>query len=425
MIVDPVLLIVPLLALAAPLLSRALSRWIRIPIVVFELVLGIIAGPSVLGWAEPSAFLDVLSQLGLAMLFFIAGSEIEAAVLRSRSGRNAILGWLVSLGLGVGVGWLLMPGEGAVIIAIALCSTALGTLLPILRDGGLLRTPFGGAVMAVGMVGEFGPLIAISVFLGASDPGIETVVLAIFVIVAAVAIWLSVRLPRGAMHRVVNATLHTSGQFAVRVVFAILVTLLAISLVLELDMLLGAFAAGIVWRLLMRDAAPEDRRAVESKVEAVAFGFLVPAFFVYTGVTFDLGVLLAQPALLALVPATVVVLVLVRGLPALAAAPVGAGWRERAAVGLLGATGLPIIVAVTAIGVRDAVLEPAAASVLVAGGMLSVLILPLIAMALRGGAPRPGGASAAAAAPAVDPAVADSDDATGFGRAAPQHPNPA
>ncbi len=382
------MLLVPLLAVAAPLLTRSLSRWIAVPIVVFELVLGILIGPSILGWAQPSDFVEVLSDLGLAMLFFVAGSEIEAASLRGRTGRNAVLGWIASLALGVGIGWMLAPGEASVVIGIALCSTALGTLLPILRDAGALLTPFGRSVSAVGTVGEFGPLIAISVFLGSRDPGVATAVLALFVVLAALAVWVSIAVPRGAMHRVVNATLHTSGQFAVRVVFLILIALLTLSLVLELDMLLGAFVAGLVWKLLMRDAAEEDRHAVSSKIEGVAFGFLVPVFFIYTGVMFDLDSLLASPLLLVLVPVTVVVLVLVRGVPSMASAPAGAGWRDRAAVGLLGATGLPIIVAVAAIGVEHDVLPSAAASVLVGAGMLSVLVLPLVAMGLRR-APRP------------------------------------
>ena len=117
------------------------------------------------------------------------------------------------------------------------------------------------------------------------------------------------------MHRFVNASLHTSGQFAIRVILLILAGLIALSIVMDLDMLLGAFTAGIVWRLIMRDAAEADREAVDSKVEAVAFGFLVPVFFVYTGVTFDLEALLAQPILFLLLPVVLVVLLVVRGLP--------------------------------------------------------------------------------------------------------------
>ncbi|MET0829750.1 MAG: cation:proton antiporter, partial [Microbacterium sp.] len=167
-------------------------------------------------------------------------------------------------------------------------------------------------------------------------------------------------------------------------VFLILAALVALSIVLDLDLLLGAFAAGIVWRLLMRDADEHARTAVESKIEAVAFGFLVPVFFIYTGVTFDLAALLAEPLLLAVVPLVLVLLFLVRGLPSMLAAPLGSNGRQRLSVAFLGATGLPIIVAVTAIGVSVGVLSTADAAVLVGAGMLSVLLFPLIAMSLRG-----------------------------------------
>lgn len=381
---EPTLLLIPVMGVLAPLLARGLGRWVRVPIVVFELVLGILIGPSVLGWAKPSEFVDTLAQYGLAMLFFVAGSEIEFAAFRGRTGRGAAVGWLVSLAAGVGAAWIFVPGEEAVIIGIALCSTALGTILPILRDAGELRTPFGRAIGAIGAVGEFGPLIAISVFLGGRNPGLSTLVLALFALLAGLAIWLAFRMPRGAMHRFVNATLHTSGQFAIRVVFVILAALIALSIVLDLDILLGAFTAGIVWRLIMRDAADSDRKAVDSKIEAVAFGFLVPVFFIYTGVTFDLSALMAQPILFALLPVVLAVMFVVRGLPSTLAAPEGSSGRDRLAIAFLGATGLPIIVAVTAIGIDEGILSSAAAALLVGAGMLSVLLFPLIAMSMRG-----------------------------------------
>ncbi|WP_214468328.1 cation:proton antiporter [Microbacterium flavescens] len=381
---EPTLLIIPILGVLAPLAARGLGRWVRVPIVVFELLLGILVGPSVLGWAQPDAFIDVLAEFGLAMLFFVAGSEIEFAAFRGRTGRRASLGWLLSLVIGVGLAWIFVPGEEAVIIGIALSSTALGTLLPILRDAGELKTPFGKAIGAIGAVGEFGPLIAISLFLGGRNPGISTIVLVLFALLAGFAIWLAMRVPRGAMHEFVNSTLHTSGQFAIRVVLVILSGLIALSIVLDLDILLGAFAAGIIWRLLMRDAAEPDREAVESKVEALAFGFLVPVFFIYTGVTFDLAALLAQPVLFLLLPVVLVMLLVVRGLPSMLAAPEGATRRDRISVALLGATALPIIVAVTAIGVDEGILSTAASAMLVGAGMLSVLLFPLVAMTIRG-----------------------------------------
>lgn len=381
---EPTLLVIPLLAVLAPLLARGLGRWVRVPVVVFELVLGILVGPAVLGWAVPSEFVDTLSEFGLAMLFFVAGTEIEFGAFRGRLGRRASLGWLISLAAGVAAGFLLAPGEAAIVIGVALCSTALGTLLPMLRDAGEMRTPFGQAVAAIGAVGEFGPLIAISIFLGGREPGLSTVILGIFAAVAALAIWLAFRMPRGAMHAFVSATLHTSGQFAIRVVFLILAALVALSIVLDLDLLLGAFTAGIIWRLIMRDASEHDREAVESKIEGVAFGFLVPVFFIYTGVTFDLQALLDDPGLFLLLPVGLVALFVIRGLPSMLSAPEGSTRRDRLSIALMGATGLPIIVAVTAIGVDEGILTSWQHAVLVATGMLSVLLFPLLGMTLRG-----------------------------------------
>lgn len=376
--------LIPLLAVLAPLAARAVGPWLRVPVVVFELVLGILVGPSVLGWAQPSAFVDLLSEFGLALLFFVAGTEIEFAGLRGRTGRRSIVGWVISVVAGTALGWILVPGAGALVIGIALSSTALGTLLPILRDNGELQSPFGRAVGALGAVGEFGPLIAISVLLGARNPGVATIVLLVFLLIAAAAITYALRMPQGALHRAVSTTLHTSAQFAIRVVLLILAALIGLSVLLGIDMLLGAFVAGIVWRLLIREADPRDREEVESKIEALAFGFLVPVFFIYTGVTFDLRALLEDPRLLALVPLALAALFLVRGGPSAWAAPQGSTGRERLSVALMGATGLPIIVAVTGIGVVQGLISTAAAAVLVGAGMLSVLLFPLIATALRG-----------------------------------------
>ena len=213
---------------------------------------------------------------------------------------------------------------------------------------------------------------------------VPALVLVLFAAIAGFAIWLAFKVPQGAMHRFVNSSLHTSGQFAIRVVLLILAALIALSIVFDLDILLGAFTAGIVWRLIMRDAATADREAVESKVEAVAFGFLVPVFFIYTGVTFDLGALLAQPTLFLLLPVIVIVMLVVRGIPSMLAAPEGSTRTDRLSLALLGATALPIIVAVTAIGVDEGILSTASAALLVGAGMLSVLLLPLTAMSIRG-----------------------------------------
>ncbi|MGP3535936.1 cation:proton antiporter [Microbacterium sp. RD1] len=397
--------LLPALAVSAPLLARGLARWVRIPIVVFELLLGIVFGPSLLGWVAPSEFFDVLSSFGLAMLFFMAGCEIDVPAIAGRPLVRAGIGWVLGLAAGLGIGVLVAPGETAVVIGIALCSTALGTLLPVLRDAGELGTPWGRAATALGAVGEFGPLVAISLFLGARDPGTSTIVLLVFLALAGTAIWFALRFEHGRIHRLVHATLHTSGQMAVRLVLLILGALVALSLWLELDMLLGAFAAGMLWKLVMRNARRPVREAVESKVEGIAFGFLVPLFFLYTGVSFDLGALVSDWRIGVLVPAFLVALLVVRGLPSAWAAPAGSSMRDRVALGLLGATGLPIIVAVTAIAVDADLMTSGVASAMVGAGMLSVLLFPFLGMALHGD-------RAVVTTPALDPVVLEVPPAT-------------
>lgn len=374
----------PVCAVLAPLLARAVRPALRVPIIVFELLLGILIGPALLGWVEPGIVLERLSDFGLAMLFFLAGTEIDFAAMKGKPLMRGTLGWILSVAAGIGVGFFFAPGEGMVVIGIALSSTALGTLMPILRDAGELGTPFGRAVSAIGAVGEFLPLIAISVFLSTRSAPIAAAVLIAFVVLAGIVIETAHRARHGWLHRVVRASLHTSEQFGVRFVVMLLAALVGLSVFLDLDMLLGAFVAGAVWRIIMANAPKKDAEAVESKIEAVAFGLLIPIFFLYTGVTFDLDALLASPSSLALVPLFLLALLVIRGASAQLSAPAGMTPSDRGALGLLAATGLPIIVAVTAVGVDEKLLDSATAAALVGAGMLSVLLYPLIAMMLRG-----------------------------------------
>ncbi|MGO4594049.1 cation:proton antiporter [Leifsonia sp. 2TAF2] len=379
------IVLVPLLAVGAALLTTAVGRFAKIPLVVFEIVLGLLVGPSVLGWIPETDALDMIANFGLAFLFFMAGNEIDFAAIGARHLRRASLSWVLSLVLAVVLATLI-AGEliRGVYIGIALTSTALGTLMPVLRDAGELRTPFGRALTAVGAVGEFGPLLAISLFLSGRKPLAAALVLIGFAIIAGGAIWFASRGVHPRFHALVRATLHTSGQFAVRFVVLVIAALVGLSIAVGLDMLLGAFAAGVLSRILLAGAEPADAHHIESKLEAVAFGVLVPVFFINTGIGFDLKALVTDPRALILLPIFLVLLILVRGIPASSfSVPPGSTFRDRASFTLFSATGLPIIVAVTAIGVREHDLPVGTATALVGAGMLSVLLYPLIALTLR------------------------------------------
>ena len=373
--------IVALIAVLAPIAAALIGRVIKIPLVVFEIVLGMLVGPSILGWVHPDGFLTALSNFGLVMLFFMAGNEINFSLFSRQLVKRASFGWVISLVLGVVIGIALAGGSlDGVYIGIALTSTALGTIMPILRDTGNLTTPFGRSVTAVGAVGEFGPLLAISIFLSGRQPGVATLILLAFVLISGLAIWFALRRPHQRLSELVRTSLHTSGQFAVRLVLLVVIALVALSIALGLDMLLGAFAAGILSRALLKDVGEADKVTIERKLEAISFGFLVPIFFITTGITFDLDSLISDPQALVLLPIFLVLLLVVRGIPGSFAAPPGAPFAERRSLALFAATGLPIIVAVTNIALDQHAMEAGTAAALVGAGMLAVLLFPLLAL---------------------------------------------
>ncbi|MER5638573.1 cation:proton antiporter [Kitasatospora sp. NPDC002227] len=384
--VDPQsLVVIPACAVAAPLLADRVLRWLAVPTVVFEIVLGVVIGPDVLGWAKPDDVIAALSDFGLAMLMFLAGYEIDFARLRGGPLGRALTAWLVTLAAALGFGALVNPDplDGA-FAGLVLTTTALGTILPILRDSGDLPTPFGAMTMATGAVGEFGPIIAIAVLLSGNSPLRSAVILSAFALITLIALGYARRPRPEWVTRLIRRTLRTSGQFAVRLVFLVLTAMVAAAIWLDLDMLLGAFTAGIIAKLLLAGVPEAQEEVIEAKLEGVGFGFLVPIFFVVSGMNFDLRALLDDPGTLLLVPLFLLLFVLARGVPAALLAPAGLRARERAALGLYGATALPLVVVITGIEVDAGHLHTSTAAALVGAGMLSVLLFPLLAQRVRG-----------------------------------------
>jgi Kef-type K+ transport system membrane component KefB len=274
------------------------------------------------------------------------------------------------------------------VIGLALTTTALGTLLPILRDAGLVEGRFGARIMAIGSVGEFAPILAIAVLLDRRNPGATSVLLVVFVAVA-VAAALVARAHPPAVIRFLHRHVHSSAQLPVRVSMLLAIGLVFLAFRFGLDVLLGAFAAGIVVRLFVQG---EDSHVVRGKLEAIGFGFLVPIFFIVSGMQFDLHALFATPAGLARVPLFLVLLLVVRGAPVLLLHRRDLPRYQQVPLALFASTGLPLIVVITAIGVEEGRMRPVNAAALVAAGMLSVLLYPAIARALlrRGPGTRPG-----------------------------------
>ncbi|MFJ4774944.1 cation:proton antiporter [Streptomyces sp. NPDC088762] len=384
--------LIMVVAVVAPLIAFVVSRRLSVPLVVFEILLGILVGPDVLGWAHTGQVIDVLSKLGLAMLIFLAGYEIQFDQVKGDTLKRSLWAWLAALALGLGAGVLLAHGgafDKGVYVGTALTSTALGTILPVLRDAGDLESRFGSVMMAMGAIGEFGPVIAMALLLSGRAPGRSAALLAAFAVLTAAAVFWALRPKPPWFSTVIAKTLHSSAQFAVRLVVLVLVSMLALAQVLGLDILLGAFAAGLITRLVLQGAAPESSGTVLSKVEVMGFGFLVPLFYVVTGIEFDLKALLGGGWELLLLPVFLLLFLVVRGLPMWLLAPRDLTRRERSALVLFGSTALPLVVAITTLGVEDGKVEPGEAAALVGAGMLSVLVFPLVGQRLRERGRRP------------------------------------
>ncbi|NKR26607.1 cation:proton antiporter [Rhodococcus hoagii] len=367
-------------AAIAPLIAGSLRRKL-FPEVVLLLVAGIVIGPYALDLANVDSEIELLRELGLGMLFLLAGYEIDRDELTGRGGRRALITWLICLALAFAVvGGLAAAGlvHSEIAVAIALTSTALGTLLPILKDRGLVETPVGRAVLNHGAIGEIGPVIAMAVLLGARGAVLSLVVLAAFAAVAVVVALLPARILREGtdLLAVVRRGSDTTAQTTVRLVMLLLVALIAVAAVFDLDIILGAFAAGFI----LRRTVPDGNEQLEYKLEGLAFGLLIPIFFVTSGMAIDVSAVADEPGVLA---AFLALLVVVRGLPVFVASRydriASFDTRESLQVALYSTTGLPLIVAVTGVAVSAGQMSNATASILVAAGAISVLILPMLA----------------------------------------------
>jgi Kef-type K+ transport system membrane component KefB len=376
---DSFFVIVTIAAVAAVTVAVVPSRFAP-PVVVVELLLGIVVGPEVLDLAGTDSFIEFFSNLGLGMLFFFAGYEIDFERIRGRPLKLGAWGWLLSIALAYGIGGALALA-GIVLSFLytgsAMATTAIGTLIPILRDNGELKTKFGTYLLAAGGIGEFGPILLVTLVLSTSNPLHESVILIAFVALALAMALVSVKLAwRGwpALER----TFETSSQLAVRITVVLVFGLVLLASKLGLDVLLGGFVAGMIVRLALKG---HELQVFESKLTAVGFGFFVPFFFITSGIEFDLGALGSVTALLKLAMFFCLFLV-VRGVPALLLYRSVLQKRQRAALAFYSATELPLVVAITTIAIESDHMKPSTAAGLVGAAMLSTLVFPFVGRAL-------------------------------------------
>jgi Kef-type K+ transport system membrane component KefB len=372
-------------AAAAPLVADFATRAhgsIFVPTVTCEVLLGAAIGPDGFGLAHVTDVLDFFGQLGLGFLFFFAGYEIEFDRIRGAPIRLAALGWLLTIVLGYALAGALAAGGvviSGLLVGSAMSTTSLGTLIPILRDEKLMDTKLGRFIFAAGGVGELGPILIVTLLLGSqSDTPEEALLLFVFVLVAL----LAAAVASGAVGRswnFIESRMDTSGQLPVRLMVLLLFALVVVAAELGLDIILGAAAAGVIVRLVLRHHEVER---FESKLDAVGFGLLIPFFFITSGMEIDLDALFGSVGGLLKLPLFLGLFLLVRGLPALLLYRRQLNLRERGSLAFFSATELSLVVAITTIGLDEGHMHPSTAAALVGAGVLSTLLYPAMGLAL-------------------------------------------
>jgi Kef-type K+ transport system membrane component KefB len=376
-------LAIVLAAAAAALAVTVVPRPFAPPVVVLELAFGILIGPHVLNLAHADSFVEFFATLGLGMLFFFAGYEIDFDRVRGRPLVLAVSGWLLSVALAYGIGGLL-AAAGLVLSFLysgsAMTSTAIGTLIPILRDDKELRTRFGTYLLAAGALGELGPILLLTLVLSTQNAISRTVPLVAFIALAILIALLSVRsAPAG--WPMLERSIESSSQFAVRIAALLVFGLAELATQLGLDVVLGGFVAGMITRLAVRG---REVTVLESKLTAVGFGLLIPFFFIESGIEFNLDSLLTSPSALLKLPLFLALFLLVRGLPALLLYGGVLGTRDRLALACYSATALPMVVAITEVATDDGHMRSSTAAALVGAALISTLVFPSLGHALRG-----------------------------------------
>jgi Kef-type K+ transport system membrane component KefB len=380
------LLVVVAVGLLAPLALGFFPR-LRLPAIVLEIVLGIVIGPSGLGWVKPDLPVSILALVGLAFLLFLSGLEIDVERLRGRIVKLTALGFGVSFAIAIVLGLGLKAGgfvRSPLFVAIVLVATSLGVIVPVLKDSRNISSSFGQLVIAAASIADFGAIILLSLFFsgkGSTSTAATLILLGVFgLVVVLVGVAIAGVERSRSLSRVLSRLQDTTAQIRVRAAFVLLIGFTALADQVGLETILGAFAAGALLSLIDRDEGmthPQFRL----KLEAVGFGVFIPIFFVTSGLRFDLNALFASASTVARVPLFLLAIYLARGLPAFVYARL-LGRRRSVIAGILQATSLPFIVAATQIGLQLGVVSRASAAGLVAAGLLSVVISPALGLAL-------------------------------------------
>ncbi|MGI8891474.1 MAG: monovalent cation:proton antiporter family protein [Chthoniobacterales bacterium] len=395
------LLLITLLAVIVPVvLSRV--RVVRLPLVVGEILAGIIIGQSGFNLVHKTPTLDFLSEFGFTFLMFLSGLEVSFGMLQHslRDGKKrlrasgpvplAIVNFGLTLLLATGIGFLLKyfgMARNGVLMGLILSTTSLGIVVPILKERGLSATPYGQLLLVSSLLSDFATLLLLSLTIGVVSHGFSVeillflVLLAAFLAAARLGQWAK-RIP--GLLRMIEELSHATGQLRVRGAFALMVILVALAQALGVELILGAFLAGAITSLLGGD----DKTPLREKLDAIGYGFFVPIFFISVGANFDLRALLSSSSALLLVPILIAAAYTVKFVPALIFLPAN-GWRKTFAAGALLSSRLSLIIAASAIALKLELVSPATNSAIILLAIVTCTVSPVLfnkILPMQGGA---------------------------------------
>lgn len=369
-----------LVAMLSPIFALIFRKYI--PYVIWLLVFGIMIGPHMLELTRVTESVEFIRELGMGVLFLLAGFEVNISDMRSKQGKNASVTWFISFSLGL----MLSNGniQFSIVLAIASTSTALGTLLPILKDSGRIGTNIGKATIIHGAYGELLPIIAMSLLLSTVATWQASIILILFSFISVIVVAIPIRFIRNIplLGKAIVSSSNTTMLTTLRITVFILVTLMLLTSIFNLDIALGAFLAGILINVVLKTFSPQQGEGIAHKVEVAGFSFLIPVFFITSGMNIDLFKVLAEWQLLI---AMVIFIVIVRGLIVFLRESLTKTYSdletrtEKIALSLYSATGLPIIVAVTSIAEIAGIIESDISAIIITSGGITVLIFPFIA----------------------------------------------
>jgi Kef-type K+ transport system membrane component KefB len=376
------LFVIGIVAVFAPLLTR-LPAFARMPAVVLELLLGILIGPSGLGWATSQGAIGFLGEFGLIFLFFQAGFEFNPEEIGAVPLRLGAIAWLAAFGLSVlfaGLLYAIGLLHAPLLIALVLPTTAFGMLLPILHESGNLGTNFGRYVLGLAVAGELGPLVLAAIVLAHQHHHLhETILTVVFFAIAIGAILAAQRMRSRALAGLIAGWMHDRSILPVRIALLILLGLVSLANELGMELVLGAYTAGMVIAMLVRDTRAE---ILQNRLMSIGSGFFIPVFFITSGVEFDLPGLLTSPGSIARLILFCAGFLLIRIVPVRlykGALPE----NDLLPLALLSSTTLPLVIAVTYLGVRTGDMLPENAQALVGAAVITVAVFPALALVLR------------------------------------------